>query len=354
MEMVEEFWRDIIELGGRYSISNLGRIRRNAYSGHKFRCSEKIRDLKPRGDGYVDFSCKISGIVYHFLIHRLVAIYFIENEFGYPVVNHIDRDKSNNSASNLEWTSYSNNTKHWVDSSKGKADSSITKFESMDGEIFITIEGSSKYKVSNFGRVVSFFHKNPRVLKPNMSAEYPSVQVRKDEGGQRNIGVHRLVAMHFLYNNQNLPVVNHKDGNKKNFRASNLEWCSCAYNSQHAISLSENRHGENHHKSILSNAKVLAIAEAIRNGDSNKTIRRNFGISPQVLHGIKSGIRYGRLTGLCIKAKTKRVPLTIDDVRLVENLLDGNTVDEVRTITSLGESTVRLIKSRKHKFSSHD
>jgi len=352
MKDVKEIWKDINELSSRYSISNLGRIRRNAYSGYKFKCSEKILDLKPRGDGYVDFSCKISSVVYHFLIHRLVASYFIENNYGHPVVNHIDHDKSNNAAINLEWTSYSGNTKHWI-KNKGKSDSSIVKFEPMDGEIFITIDGASKYKVSNFGRVVSFFYKNPRVLKPNMSAEYPTVQVKSDEGSQRNTSVHKLVATHFLYNNHNLPVINHKDGNKKNFRASNLEWCSYAYNSQHAVSLSENRHGENHHKSTLSNDKVLAIAKAIRDGDNNKVIRRNFDISPQVLHGIKSGIRYGRITGFCVKPKTKRIPLTMDDVRMVEKLLENNTVKETCIITSLGESTVRLIKSRKHKFSKH-
>lgn len=42
--------------------------------------------------------------------------------------------------------------------------------------------------------------------------------------------VHRLVALAFLPNPEMLPEVNHKDEDKKNNAASNLEWCSPAYN----------------------------------------------------------------------------------------------------------------------------
>lgn len=49
------------------------------------------------------------------------------------------------------------------------------------------------------------------------------------------LAVHRLVALHFIPNPYQHPQVNHKDGNKMNNHASNLEWCSAEFNAQHAL-----------------------------------------------------------------------------------------------------------------------
>ncbi len=82
------------------------------------------------------------------------------------------------------------------------------------------------YWVSNLGRV-----KNAeKVLKltPNKKG-YQRVGLHKN-GKIKTVYVHRLVAEAFVPNNNNLPQVNHKDENKSNNNADNLEWCTSLYN----------------------------------------------------------------------------------------------------------------------------
>ena len=58
---------------------------------------------------------------------------------------------------------------------------------------------------------------------------YMMVNLTKD-GKCKSVRVHRLVAEAFLPNENNLPVVNHKDENRTNNRVENLEWCTQRYN----------------------------------------------------------------------------------------------------------------------------
>ena len=95
------------------------------------------------------------------------------------------------------------------------------------------------YKVSNFGRVKSVKRVtrsgrtvNERVLSASGNP-YLQVALSKD-GYICNVRVHRLVAHAFIPNPNNLPCVNHKDENKLNNHADNLEWCTVSYNNDYS------------------------------------------------------------------------------------------------------------------------
>ena len=100
-------------------------------------------------------------------------------------------------------------------------------------EIWTDIPGyEGLYQISNFGQIISTSRKGtqggPKQYKINRKG-YAEVTLCK-EGKQYTTRVHRLVALAFIPNPDNLPEINHIDENKLNNRADNLEWCSTAYN----------------------------------------------------------------------------------------------------------------------------
>ena len=95
-------------------------------------------------------------------------------------------------------------------------------------EIWKDIEGyEGLYRVSNLGNVYSYYVN--RNLKAGISDGYKFVILNKN-GNKKFSLVHRLVAMAFIPNPNNLPLINHKDENRLNCCVDNLEWCSYIYN----------------------------------------------------------------------------------------------------------------------------
>lgn len=74
---------------------------------------------------------------------------------------------------------------------------------------------------------------NSRILVHDINDGYHYVQLFK-EGQGTMYGVHRLVAMAFVANPNSKPAVNHKDRNKDNNSAGNLEWVTNKENTLHA------------------------------------------------------------------------------------------------------------------------
>ncbi len=98
-----EVWRSVKEFEGMYEVSNLGRVR-SLRREHPLIMSQCIINT-----GYKAVRFGIKGKTYNRLVHRLVAKEFCEGYAEGLTVNHIDADRLNNSASNLEWVTHKEN-----------------------------------------------------------------------------------------------------------------------------------------------------------------------------------------------------------------------------------------------------
>lgn len=103
-------------------------------------------------------------------------------------------------------------------------------------EIWKPIVGTKGYiEVSNEGRVRSLLRGEPRVLKTQVDNKgYHRIRVTI-EREKMSYKVHREVAKAFIENPNNLPQVNHKNGNKSDNSVDNLEWVTNRENAHHAI-----------------------------------------------------------------------------------------------------------------------
>jgi hypothetical protein len=273
MNQEGEIWKQLVLNGQQYNyeISNLGNVR--------VLDTKKLMSLNKKGR-YT--SCKLAFNFKRksYIIHRLVAMTFIENPNNLAYVNHINHDKYDNRVENLEWINHSDNVKHshlnenrvsvshvLLQYEKGtnklikefdsKSDAArklnmsihtVTRLaetrdekygfylvykdkpkskKQVDYDLTEFVEIQNNYYVHPDGRIYSKY--TCMLLKPRENT-YMYVRLNKV-----NMAVHRLVAQYFIPNPENKPFVNHKDGNKLNNHVDNLEWTTVSENNQHAI-----------------------------------------------------------------------------------------------------------------------
>ena len=94
-----EIWKDINGYGGLYKVSNYGNVK----SYQKNKLTGKLLTPKKLNKGYFFVILSMNYKNKAYLIHRLVAIHFLENPNNYSVINHKDENKLNNYFENLEW-----------------------------------------------------------------------------------------------------------------------------------------------------------------------------------------------------------------------------------------------------------
>jgi hypothetical protein len=119
----------------------------------------------------------------------------------------------------------------------------------------------------------------------------------KDKLNKKSVRIHREVAKAFVPNPENLPEVNHIDGDKSNNHYSNLEWVSREKNIQHAWAngLYPLIQGEKQNNTKLNSEQVLRI---FNSSQKIVDIAKEYNMHVSAISDIKNGHTWGHVTGL--------------------------------------------------------
>ena len=157
----------------------------------------------------------------------------------------------------------------------------------VENEIWRNIEGFPGYQVSNLGRVKSLERKvkhrnsyrtvNEKILKPGKNSKGYIFVILCKNGKNKKMYIHRLVCASFVQNNSLFNnEINHKDENKSNNCAENLEWC------EHIHNINYGTHNERVRKSNTNNPKRSKKVICIETGKiypSTMEVQRQFGFN---------------------------------------------------------------------------
>jgi hypothetical protein len=152
------------------------------------------------------------------------------------------------------------------------------------------IQNHPDYYIDETGNVWSIKSGILCQLNPPLNNHGYKQAVLCTDGKRHPSRVHRLVADAFIPNPDNLPEVNHKDGDKTNNHVNNLEWCTHATNMKHASSTGlVNNKGERHGMAKLDTSAVAFIRQYPRHHGYQRVLAEKFGVSRSLIGCVVNG-----------------------------------------------------------------
>ena len=204
------------------------------YDGNTFKLRESPKTLKKLTIKRI----KVIGVS---IISKMTKKQnIIKNVVGDEFVNEfVNEFVIDNECENDDNESNDNNIDEYIDDSEEEIDEEVSEEIEYEDELWKVIPEYEKYMVSNYGRVKNIF--TDHVHKPGLRSGYESVHlIGKNE---KSIKIHRLVAFAFVKNDDPAikKFVDHKDGNRLNNKADNLEWVTLAENTRRGYITGANR-----------------------------------------------------------------------------------------------------------------
>ncbi len=162
------------------------------------------------------------------------------------------------------------------------------------------ISDKAKFKISNYGRIINCKHEEEFLVKPSFINGYQNLPLKQKRNGKSTSRyVHKLVAQHFLEQNDGIYVI-HLNYDKKDNRVDNLKWATKREKEIHQFSnpLYKNTPRKRTYAK-LTEARVRLIKRKINDPNRRtrmKMIAKQFGVSTMQLYRIKSGENWGSVT----------------------------------------------------------
>ena len=161
--------------------------------------------------------------------------------------------------------------------------------ENLPGEQWKVSPDNERYEVSSLGRVRNKKRKNLVKQKITFDGYH---RVCLSESGYRNgksWSVARLVARAFIPNQENLPQVNHIDGNKDNNSVLNLEWVTAKQNIAHGKENKLIPSGDEQSFTVIHKDDLVDVHGLKKLGYSYREIGKKYNVGPStIFHVIKS------------------------------------------------------------------